>query len=220
MDAVLSVNREKEARKQYMTRYQQIMDSINLLTEVSRIIYQIFMSLKQTSKIMSETTYSWKQFCLICDRLILNIIHKAKIKKAGRASSLSAASVSDDQTQKTSNIELEIDQEFFSTKVVPVIHQVMLSNIKIESKSFFNFILSMRIGLLYGSLTIEEYQYILNQLIKLKEFWKWRHPNHSFVDAGEIVDKNLIKDIRQTCFKFYPEATLRRIFEHINTKLG
>ena len=96
----------------------------------------------------------------------------------------------------------------------------MLSNIKIESKSLFNFILSMRIGLLYGSLTIEEYQYILNQLIKLKEFWKWRHPNHSFVDAGEIVDKNLIKDIRQTCFKFYPEATLRRIFEHINTKLG
>ena len=54
----------------------------------------------------------------------------------------------------------------------------------------------MRIGLLYGSLTIEEYQYILNQLIKLKEFWKWRHPNHSFVDAGEVVDKNLIKDIR------------------------
>ena len=60
MDAVLSVNREKEARKKYMTRYQQIMDSINLLTEVSRIIYQIFMSLKQTSKIMSETTYTWK----------------------------------------------------------------------------------------------------------------------------------------------------------------
>lgn len=35
------------------------MDSINLLNEVARIIYQIFMALKQTSKIMTETTYSW-----------------------------------------------------------------------------------------------------------------------------------------------------------------
>ena len=33
----------------------------------------------------------------------------------------------------------------------------------------------------------------------------------------EFVDKTLIKDIRQLCFKFIPEALLRRVFEHINT---
>ena len=36
------------------------MDQINLLSEVSKVIYQIFMALKHTSKIMNETTYSWK----------------------------------------------------------------------------------------------------------------------------------------------------------------
>jgi len=121
MDAVLSVNKEKEARKSYMTRYQQIMDSINLLTEVSRIIYQIFMALKQTSKIMSETTYTWKQFASICEKIIVNVINKTKIKKAGRASSLSAHSASDEISgqRHSSALELEIDQEFFSSRVVP-----------------------------------------------------------------------------------------------------
>ena len=59
MDAVLAVNDEKKSKKFYLKRYEQIMDSINLLNEVARIIYQMFMALKQTSKIMSETTYSW-----------------------------------------------------------------------------------------------------------------------------------------------------------------
>lgn len=59
MEAVLAVNDEKKSKKFYMKRYEQIMDSINLLNEVARIIYQIFMALKQTSKIMTETTYSW-----------------------------------------------------------------------------------------------------------------------------------------------------------------
>jgi len=37
---------------------------------------------------------------------------------------------------------------------------------------------------------------------------------------SDIVDKSLVKDIRQLCFKFIPEALLRRVFEHINTTLG
>jgi len=38
MDAVLSVNKEKEAKKMYMDQYHKIMDSINLLTEVGKVI--------------------------------------------------------------------------------------------------------------------------------------------------------------------------------------
>lgn len=38
MDAVLSVNKEKEAKKMYMEQYHRIMDSINLLTEVGKVI--------------------------------------------------------------------------------------------------------------------------------------------------------------------------------------
>ena len=54
-------------------------------------------------------------------------------------------------------------------------------------------------------------------MIKLPKFWRWRDPNHSFVELHKDVDKTLIKDIRQLCFKFIPEALLRRVFEYINT---
>lgn len=62
--------------------------------------------------------------------------------------------------------------------MIPVVHKVMMSNVKIESKSFFNFCLALRIGLLYNSITIEEHAFIQNQLILLPDFWKWRDPEH------------------------------------------
>lgn len=43
-----------------------------------------------------------------------------------------------------------------------MIHKVMMSNVKIESKDFFNFVLSMRIALLYGSITTDENNFILS----------------------------------------------------------
>lgn len=54
-------------------------------------------------------------------------------------------------------MELEITQDFFTKEALPKIHKVMMSNVKIESKSFFNLVLSLRLALLYGSITIEEY---------------------------------------------------------------
>ena len=54
-------------------------------------------------------------------------------------------------------MELEITQEFFSKEALPKIHKVMMSNVKIESKSFFNLILSLRLALLYGSINLDEY---------------------------------------------------------------
>ena len=57
-------------------------------------------------------------------------------------------------------------------------------------------------------------------MIKLKEFWKWRDPDHKFVDVFAQVDKMLMKDVRTLVFKFYPENLLRKIYEHINTTLG
>lgn len=43
-----------------------------------------------------------------------------------------------------------------------MVHKVMMSNVKIESKSFFNFVLSLRLALQYNSVTIEEHQLVLN----------------------------------------------------------
>ena len=91
-----------------------------------------------------------------------------------------------------------------------------MSNVKIESKSFFNLVLSLRFALLYGSVSLDEYQFILNQLIKLKEFWKWRDSSHQFVRGDDTFEKNNTKEIRAACFKFYPEALLRKVFAQID----
>jgi len=47
------------------------------------------MALKFTSKIMNETTYSWRQFTNIVDKIISTVIAKKKIRQAGRESSMS-----------------------------------------------------------------------------------------------------------------------------------
>ena len=59
--------------------------------------------------------------------------------------------------RRQSEVELEIDSDFFSKKVIPVIHKVMMSNVKIESKSFFNFVLALRLALLYNSISVDEH---------------------------------------------------------------
>ena len=136
------------------------MEQVNLFTEVARVIFQIYMALKFTSKIMNETTYSWRQFTHIVDQITNSVIAKKKISKAGRASSMSIAESQTEMSverRQLAEMELEIDSEFFSKQVLPVIHRVMMSNVKIDSKNFFNLVFSLRLGLLYNSLTIEEY---------------------------------------------------------------
>ena len=136
------------------------MEQVNLFTEVARVIFQIYMALKFTSKIMNETTYSWRQFTHIVDQITNSVIAKKKISKAGRASSMSLAESQTEMSverRQLSEMELEIDSEFFSKQVLPVIHRVMMSNVKIDSKNFFNLVFSLRLGHLYNSLTIEEY---------------------------------------------------------------
>lgn len=119
------------------------------------------MALKYTSKIMNETTYSWKQFSKVVDNIIRTTVSKTKLEKVGRAADDSRIDTQSERTARRSEVELEIDQAFFSDKIIPTIHRVMMSNVKIESKDFFNFVLSLRLALLYNSITVDESNFIL-----------------------------------------------------------
>lgn len=123
------------------------------------------MALKQTCKIMNETTYSWKTFLGIVDKIINRVISKLKIQQAGRESSKQGGESVDEMrssSRRDTEVEVEINQDFFCKHLIPQIHLVMMSNVKIESKSFFNFVLSLRFALIYGSVSLDEYQFILN----------------------------------------------------------
>ena len=91
------------------------------------------------------------------------------------------------------DIEIEIGPKFFISELVPINHQTMMSNVKIESYTFFNLILSLKLALSYGSISLDEYHYIVNQLITLKEFWRWREPSHTFVNMHDPVDKKHVQ---------------------------
>ena len=105
------------------------------------------------------------------------------------------------------DVEIEIDSKFFTEELVPAIHQTMMSNVKIESYTFFNLILSLKLATQYGSISLDEYHYIVNQLITLKEFWKWRDPQHSFLDMKATVDKKHMQTLKALLLPLYPETT-------------
>ena len=64
---------------------------------------------------------------------------------------------------------------------------------------------------------------ILNQLILLKDFWKWRDGSHQFIDVNTAintqVEKQVIKPLGALLFRIYPEALVRKVFDHINKLL-
>ena len=56
--------------------------------------------------------------------------------------------------------------------------------------------------------------------MKLNQFWRWRDASHSFIDVDAVHDKNLLKDVKNMVYKFYPEVLMRKVFEEINRNLG
>ena len=116
------------------------------------MIYQIYMALKQTSKIMGEITYSWNQYIKIVEMILQRIIEKKKIEKANLTKNTDEEDMMRDSLNSTvyatlRDIEIDVDSKFFTSEVVPMIHQTMMSNVKIESYTFFNLILSLKLGL-------------------------------------------------------------------------
>ena len=50
----------KRQRKDLQAKYEEILTRIELVSDVARILFQLFTALKLTSKIMNEVTYSWQ----------------------------------------------------------------------------------------------------------------------------------------------------------------
>ena len=83
---------------------------MQLLSEAAKVIFNIYMSLKQVSKIMNEVTYSWKQFIKIIDLLMQRLITRKKEQAAGRTSQMSMPdSMASSMAISQPDIELEID---------------------------------------------------------------------------------------------------------------
>ena len=76
----------RQERNKYQKIFNEMLSSIHLLSEASKVIYNIFISMKHVSKILNEVTYSWNQFIKIVDMITCKIIAKKKQAAAGRNS--------------------------------------------------------------------------------------------------------------------------------------
>ena len=112
---------------------------------------------------MGEVTYSWDRYIKIVEGLLVRIIQKKKAegdsgtREGARMNETAGLSSRDDR-----DIEINVDSEFFTNLLMPTIHQTMMSNVKIESTALFNLVLSLKLALAYGSIVLEEYNFILS----------------------------------------------------------
>jgi hypothetical protein len=86
------------------------------------------------------------------------------------------------------NIKIEIDVTFFREVILPQVHKIMSCNVKTDSTAFFNLVFALQLAHSSGNITEAEMQFVLNQFVTLKEFWKWRQPGHEFVNMQDICD--------------------------------
>ena len=68
----------RQERNKYQKIFNEMLGSIHLLSEASKVIYNIFISMKHVSKILNEVTYSWNLFIKIVDMITCKIISKKK----------------------------------------------------------------------------------------------------------------------------------------------
>lgn len=116
-------------------------------------------------------------------------------------------------------VEIEIDVNFFRETLLPAVHKIMSCNIKTDSSSLFNLVFALQLGLSSQDIEEKEMQYILNQFVSLKEFWKWRSPNHEFVNMQDSIDPSQMISLNSELRKLYPD-TSRQVFDYIENNLG
>jgi len=60
--SIEDIENQSEERILYKRMYEEMIQKYEILTYYSKVILNMFLSLKVLSKIMNEVTYSWKMF--------------------------------------------------------------------------------------------------------------------------------------------------------------
>jgi hypothetical protein len=169
-----------------------------------------------TSKILNEVQYSWRTFLKVVEFVLQRAVKKLKLaslKKTQKTEEDENIGATRDQ------VEVEIGETFFREKVLPSTHKLMMSNVKLESVSTFNMVLALRFALLFETITNKEYNYMLQQFVKLPDFYRWREGDHEFVDLNQTVTTSHLSDIKAALMLLDHELT-RKVFSYVEKRLG
>ena len=68
--SIEDIQNQAEERILYKRMYSEMIKKYELLTYYSKIILNMYLSLKVLSKVMNEVTYSWRMFKLILKQVL------------------------------------------------------------------------------------------------------------------------------------------------------
>lgn len=122
----------------YKRMYSEMIKKYEILTFYSKVILNMYLSLKVLSKIMNEVTYSWRMFKVIIKQILESIIRQmvsdtmAKKKKGGLDEvdprvAHRAANLNNPLLQKP---QIDIDLRFFQKTFIPKLHKTIMTSVR------------------------------------------------------------------------------------------
>lgn len=92
-----------------------------------------------------------------------------------------------DNHESHSQIDFTLDEEFFSTQVIPQIYGVMQASVKVHLHSLLNLLFAIKIAFKKKEVSEAEVDYFFKQLFLLKNFETWRDIETPLVDMEDRV---------------------------------
>ena len=215
--SIEDIENQAEERVLYKRLYAEMIQKYEILTYYSKVLLNMFLSLKVLSKIMNEVTYSWKMFKQILKQVLRQSIKvlaqealASKDKKGGGGS----------KQKGTAKPQVDIDLKFFQKNLIPKLHRTLVTSVRQESSApLFNLILGMRVALLQERITAKENTYFFQQLLQLKDFHDWRKTEVDFVDMSEEIPRPRLLQIKREVARLYPDFG-KRFTEKMEAELG
>jgi hypothetical protein len=112
-----------------------------------------------------------------------------------------------------------LDEEFFSTQVIPQVHSVVTSGIKVQLVHLYNLILAIKLAYKKKEISEGEIEFFFKQLFLFKGFEGWRNLQHDMINMDEKVDKTRFLSYKRELIKIYPENG-RKVAEIIEKEIG
>jgi len=193
--------------------YAEMIQKYEILTYYSKVILDMFLSLKVLSKIMNEVTYSWKMFKQILQQILKQVIR-----------ALAQDAVDGKPKKSTSRgggkPQVDIDLRFFQQNLIPKLHKTLVTSVRQDSSApLFNLIFGMRVALLQDRVTKQEMSFFFQQLLLLKDFQDWRKTELDFVEMDAAIPKKRLAELTKALDKLYP-AFGKKFTEKLEADLG
>ena len=199
----------REEKSNLVFKYKLALKQVKLVNEASDVLFQMFLALKLTGKVMQESTYNWETFIFVIDNVIQKLLYMLKLEAYKK---IKRDNARESDEEEINEMEIEIDNTFFKKRLMPQIHKSLMSSLYEGSIPMFNLFLSLRLAQTYKAISAGEHHFILKQLVELKDFKKWRSPDHDFVKISEVVDKMRHVNLRRELLRLYPDVA-RQVFD-------